>query len=420
MRQLLKAKHDSIYTPTVLMLILIVGVSFLGLGFVMPLRALYGREIGASSAEIGLMTGSFLLAGFLASPAVGWLADRFGYKNILWLGLLSHALLMLAYIPVQNPLLLIGLRALEGIASISVLPPTRALMNTLAPRTRQGEALGLLSAAQTTGILIGPAVGAVLASQTGYTLSFIIASIPLALAAIATIIYLPSQGKREKVSSAESGLLRFSGLFTRPLVLVYTLQIVLMITNGVVMSIWSLYMLDHGATLPLIGLSYTTFALPIIFIAPISGRFSDRYGRYWPFLIGLSLTGVIFYIYSLPSITAWAIVLISIPEGAVTAIARSALDGLLADVMPQEMKGKAQANFTAAGLIGNLLGATVSGLLYGFSPGLPFFIEAVICVGAFLVLLLPAFARQFYVARQKFPDDNILITESDHAQPERV
>jgi len=418
MRQRLKAKRDSIYTPSVLILILIVGVSFLGLGFVMPLRALYGREIGASSAEIGLMTGSFLLAGFIASPAVGWLSDRFGYKNILWIGLLLHALLMLAYIPAQNPLLLIGLRAMEGIASVSVLPPTRALMNTLAPRSRQGEALGLLSAAQTTGILIGPAVGAVLASQTGYTLSFVIASIPLALAAIVTIIFLPSQRKQESVSSVEPTSLRFSGLFTRSLVLTYILQIVLMITNGVVMSIWSLYMVDHGASLPIIGLSYTTFALPIIFIAPASGRLSDRYGRYWPFLIGLSLTGVIFYIYSLPAITAWAIVFISALEGAVTAIARSALDGLLADVMPQGVKGKVQANFTAAGFIGNLLGATFSGLLYGYSPGLPFFIEAVICGGACLVLLLPHFARQFIAARQIFSDEDGLITESESEKVE--
>src|SRR5205823_8411181 len=103
----------------------------------------------------------------------------FGYKNVLWIGLLLHGLLMLAYIPAQDPILLIGLRALEGIASIGVLPPARALMNTLAPRTRQGEALGLLSASQTVGILIGPAVGAVLASQAGYTPSFVIASVPL-------------------------------------------------------------------------------------------------------------------------------------------------------------------------------------------------------------------------------------------------
>ncbi|HBE27141.1 MAG TPA: hypothetical protein DDW33_15820 [Ktedonobacter sp.] len=104
----------------------------------------------------------------------------------------------------------------------------------------------------------------------------------------------------------------------------------------------------------------------------------------------------------------------SVLEGASAAIARSALDGLLADVMPQEAKGKVQANFTAAGLIGNLLGATFSGLLYGISSGLPFFIEAVICCTAFLVLLLPTFARQFRTARQKFTD-NVATMENIHA-----
>ncbi len=402
-----KDKRVTIYTFPVLMLIIIVGVSFLGLGLVMPLRALYGRQIGASSAEIGLMTASFLLAGFLATPGIGWLSDRFGYKNVLWIGLLSHAFLMLAYIFVQDPVMLIGLRGLEGVASVSVLPPTRAMMNTLAPRGRQGEALGLLSAAQTTGILIGPAVGALLASQTGYTLSFIIASFPLALAVVVTIVFLPGQGKQDTSSSASSQLAAFAGLFTRPLLLAYGLQIVLMVSNGVVMSIWSLYMLDRGASLPQIGLSYTTFALPIIFIAPAAGRLSDRYGRYWLFLLGLSLTGVIFCIYSLPSVSAWPIIFISIVEGAVAAIARSSLDGLLADVIPQQARGKVQANFSAAGLIGNLLGATASGLLYGWSSGLPFFIEGLICIGASLVLLLPGIARMFLAARRNQPGERV-------------
>ena len=195
MKKLSKNKQETIYTIPVLVLIVTVGISFLGLGFIMPLRALYGRQLGASSAEIGLMTTSFLLAGFLATPAIGWLSDRIGYKNVLWIGLLMHAGLMIAYVYVQDPLMLIGLRGLEGIASVSVLPPTRALMNLLAPRERQGEAMGLLSAAQTAGIMIGPAVGALLASQAGYSLSFFIASIPLVLAAIVTIIFLPNSGK---------------------------------------------------------------------------------------------------------------------------------------------------------------------------------------------------------------------------------
>ena len=333
MKKLSKNKQETIYTIPVLVLIVTVGISFLGLGFIMPLRALYGRQLGASSAEIGLMTTSFLLAGFLATPAIGWLSDRIGYKNVLWIGLLMHAGLMIAYVYVQDPLMLIGLRGLEGIASVSVLPPTRALMNLLAPRERQGEAMGLLSAAQTAGIMIGPAVGALLASQAGYSLSFFIASIPLVLAAIVTIIFLPNWGKRGSVSSASGRQNTFSELFTRPLVLTYSLQIVLMIGNGVVMAIWSLYMLDRGASLPLIGLSYTTFALPIIITAPLSGRLSDRYGRYWLFLSGMLLTGVIFCLYSLPSVTAWPIIFISIAEGIVTSVARSSLDGLLADII---------------------------------------------------------------------------------------
>lgn len=400
MKKLSKNKQETIYTIPVLVLIVTVGISFLGLGFIMPLRALYGRQLGASSAEIGLMTTSFLLAGFLATPAIGWLSDRIGYKNVLWIGLLMHAGLMIAYVYVQDPLMLIGLRGLEGIASVSVLPPTRALMNLLAPRERQGEAMGLLSAAQTAGIMIGPAVGALLASQAGYSLSFFIASIPLVLAAIVTIIFLPNWGKRGSVSSASGRQNTFSELFTRPLVLTYSLQIVLMIGNGVVMAIWSLYMLDRGASLPLIGLSYTTFALPIIITAPLSGRLSDRYGRYWLFLSGMLLTGVIFCLYSLPSVTAWPIIFISIAEGIVTSVARSSLDGLLADIIPYDARGKVQANYTAAGLIGNLIGATAAGLLYGYSTGLPFLIQGLICFGAGLLLLLPGISRTFFAARK--------------------
>jgi hypothetical protein len=48
MQQLTGGKRDIIYTPAVLMLVIIVGISFLGLGLVMPLRALYGRQKGAT------------------------------------------------------------------------------------------------------------------------------------------------------------------------------------------------------------------------------------------------------------------------------------------------------------------------------------------------------------------------------------
>ena len=90
-----------------------------------------------------------------------------------------------------------------------------------------------------------------------------------------------------------------------------------------------------------------------------------------------------------------------------TSIARSSLDGLLADVIPQDARGKVQANYTAAGLIGNLIGATAAGLLYGYSTGLPFLIVGLICIATFLILLWPGIARMFLAARRNVQAEQV-------------
>jgi MFS family permease len=389
--------RGGVYTPAILLLTTIVGISFLGFGFIVPLRTLYGREVGASSVEIGLMTSSFLLAGFVATPFVGRLSDRLGYKNVLWFGLLMHGLLILAYIPAQNPFLLIGLRALEGIAASSVLPPARALVNGLAPRARQGEALGLLSAFQMVGILIGPTLGTLLASQVGYAWSFVVASLPLFLSTVVALFVLPNARKTDE-SEAERALELASPtkLFTRPLVVTYSLQIVLSLIQGVAMAVWTLYMLDRGASLFLIGLSFTTFALPVILLAPIAGRLSDLYGRYRTLIFGLFLSSLIFYLYSAPITPLWVVIL-SIPEGVGAAFTRSAVDGLLADVMPMQAKGRVQAYYSAAGSLGSFIGATASGLVYVFGSGVPFFLEATLFLISAMLLFLPFLRRVFQI-----------------------
>lgn len=318
------------------------------------------------------------------------------------IGLACHAVLILLYIPVKNPVLLIGLRALEGIATACILPPARALMNTLAPRTRQGEALGIVSAAQTVGISIGPAVGTFVASMAGYTFSFMLASIPLGLAALATLLLLSSQQSTQQAQITLTFIDTRHELFSRPLLLIYLLQIILLITSGVASSIWSLYMLDRGASLILIGLSFTTFALPIVLFALLAGRISDRHGRYWILMLGLGLTGFVCCLYSLPLSPIW-ITIISLLEGTAIALARGAVDGLLADVMPMTMKGKIQAIYSTAGTLGSLIGSLAAGILYIFSPGTPFFSEGILYLSTLLLLLLPPMKHWFAIQRALNP-----------------
>jgi MFS family permease len=270
----------------------------------------------------------------------------------------------------------------------------------LAPADRQAEALGVLGAAKTVGILIGPAAGSVLAAQTGYTPSFLLASVPLVLGALATLVFLPRPTTpRPMRTSAEVKQAKPVQLFTRPLALAYVMGFVLALNGGIGMAIWSLFMSDHGASLPIIGLSYTTFAVPIIVLAPLSGRISDRYGRYWPAVVGFSLCALVFGLYALP-LSPWWIVIISGFEGIPVAIAGSAADGLLADSTPAEARSRVQANFSAVGNAGSLVAATGAGFLYAFAPGVPFLALAVAYLGMSLALLLPALARLFAQQRE--------------------
>lgn len=385
----------SLYSPAILLLTAIVGGSFLGLGFIMPLRAIYARSIGSTAVEIGLMATAYLLASFLAAPFIGRLTDRLGASRLLWIGLAGHSLVVIAYINVHSPHLFLALRAAEGVTAAAVIPPARAMINRLAPASRQGEALGLLSAAQEAGVLLGPAAGAFLASQVGYAPSFIIGAGGLLIGAIAAFCCLPSdRPTATTIRNRQHPGLAAIGTFTRPLVLAYSLTGLIALPHGVMMALWSIYMLDRGASLPLIGLTYTAAALPGLFAAPLAGRWSDRYGRYWPITLSTVAIGAIYIVYGLP-LAPIVLLLTCAIEGLIATIGRSALDGLLADATPAGAQGRVQANFAAVNAAGRLVGSAGAGLLYLLQPGAPFIVGGIICTITGLALLLPMLARLF-------------------------
>ncbi len=381
-------KHKVIYTPLIVLLTFTIGISYMGLGFVMPLQTLYSRQIGATSTEIGLMTAAPLLTGFLVVPLIGRTIDHLGHRTVLWSGLSLHACLFLAYTLVHIPTWLIVLRATEGITIVCILPPARSLMNTLAPDTRQGEALGLLSAAQMGGILIGPLFGTLFATQVGFIPSFLCAGLLLGVSALAARFFLPQQASPSLKTGRVGPWSLSKDLFTCPLILAYSLKGVLSTLQGVALAVWSIYMQDRGALLPLIGLTWALYSIPIILIAPFAGRYSDRHGRFLPIAFGLIAYSITYSLYGFYIPLAW-IVVISFSEGIIAAVVITALDGFLADSMPMHKRGHIQAIFGAAGNAGSFLGAIAAGLLYTLAPGIPFLMMSVLFLSIGGIVHLP-------------------------------
>ena len=92
---------------------------------------------------------------------------------------------------------------------------------------------------------------------------------------------------------------------------------------------------DRGASLLLIGVSFTSFALAASALAPWAGRVSDRYGRWRPMLTGLALAGAVYCVFGWRPRPEWMVDL-ALVEGAGLALVRAATHGFLADHMPLE------------------------------------------------------------------------------------
>jgi MFS family permease len=161
-------------------------------------------------------------------------------------------------------------------------------------------------------------------------------------------------------------------MLTAPIIIGCLVKGAIGLGPGVAIAIWSLFTADLGFSLTEIGWTYMVYSIPMILVAPVAGRFSDRYGRML-MMFGSSIALSFMWV-SYGFVTALILfIILGIVEGSFDAVARSANDGFLADYSPVHQRGKAQGLFNAVQQFGTLAGALIGGFLYEITPiGAPF------------------------------------------------
>jgi MFS family permease len=160
-------------------------VFFVAAGVVLPVVApfatgpLHSDEIGA-----GIAYGAFSVGALALRPLVGWAADRFGRRPLILAGALMSAGALGVHLVVDTLALFIVARALLGIAEAFFFVAVFAAGADLAPESRRGEALNLLSLSLYVGLAIGPALGEIVRTSAGFSGVWIVALL-LTLAAAA-------------------------------------------------------------------------------------------------------------------------------------------------------------------------------------------------------------------------------------------
>ena len=346
--------------------------TYMGIGLVGPVRILYAESRGASLAIISAMASAFLISNFAAQFPAGWLADRWGRRRLMAVGLVVQALLSLVYLFISDPVLFVALRFVEGLAGAAILPSARALIADAVEPEQRGEAYGLFGAFFNAGFLIGPALGGLLAGS-GYASVFIAAVACRVLALVIVVAFVPRTAQRSVAARAISDTVHLRDLFVLPLVGAYVLAFGDYLYLGFDLALLPLWMHDHlGATTTLIGLAYVAFAAPSIILSPIGGRIADRARRSRLILI-FGLAQVPLYIlYGLAG-SVWLVIGLFAVHALLYSFIQPAVDAHVAAASAETARARVQGMYSTIGVAGAFVGANALTPLYAQNFRLPLF-----------------------------------------------
>ncbi|HTC85343.1 MAG TPA: MFS transporter, partial [Candidatus Acidoferrum sp.] len=153
-------------------------------------------------------------------------------------------------------------------------------------------------------------------------------------------------------------------------------------------TIWSLFLRDKGASIELISLTFTMFAVPVLVFGPIAGRLVDRRGALFFMVLGSTLIGFASLTYTFIVDPRWSVVIILF-EATGFSMLTPALYAIVARGSPVGRSSTAQGIFGGAGTVGFVISALLAGWLATFDLRYPFYVFFVVTfVGLGLTLLV--------------------------------
>ena len=331
------------------------GTIWVGFGALLPILPIYFTQHGVDLPTLGIVVAAWPAARLLGEPLFGWIADRGPRKAMMVLGLVLAAVFAVAPLFVVGPAAFIVFRALAGLSASIYDPAARGYLVDANPPERHGELFGLYGAAQMGGLMIGPAIGGIAAGLTGQpTVVFWVAGLMIVLSALLVAARVPNRAHVARTATADTSdetedvAPRPSRLLNRLLIAAVALNVGSFFASGAYEVVWSLYLTHLGASVGLIGVTFFTFAAPILVLSPWFGKFIDREGGFFALVVGMAGVGICGLLYPVvPEV--WFMAALGIVEGTAFALASPALFLLVARASPAGRSSTAQGIFGAAG-----------------------------------------------------------------------
>jgi len=188
-------EKKSMQTKTVFSLLLVyMFLAMLGAGLVIPILPQLLIEFGASGKAAGYLVSAFGLTQFLFSPIAGNIADRYGRKPMIIVGLLLFALSNLIGALASNFTIFLVARFIGGMGSAALVPSIMAYIVDITSDEKRTRAMSFLGASMSSGFIVGPGLGGLLA-ELGIRAPFFTSALVGLVAAMSCLVILPESQK---------------------------------------------------------------------------------------------------------------------------------------------------------------------------------------------------------------------------------
>ena len=189
-------------------------ISFMGIGLVDPILPALAHNLHATPSQVSLLFTSYLVVTAVMMLVVGWISSRIGAKRTLVFGLIIIVVFAALAGTAGSVNGIVGFRAGWGLGNAMFIATSLAVIVASATGGFSG-AIILYETALGLGIAVGPLLGGELGSIS-WRGPFFGVSVLMAIALIATVLFVPSLPKPQHKTSIAAPLkaLRHRGLLT--------------------------------------------------------------------------------------------------------------------------------------------------------------------------------------------------------------
>lgn len=340
---------------------------------------------GLGVVPAGIIAGSNGVGALLGNFTGGRFGDRYGHRRVLLLAA-SVVGVLTALIPWQPVWLLAATMPLTGYLGAVASLGQGALAALAVPAGSRRSSVAVSRAASNAGFVIGPPVGALLATR-GYDTLFVLDGVLTLVLRHVTSRFLPDEAPVAREPDAPTGLWR-AVRSDRSLLLLLPGVVLVDLVYRQLYSTLPLHLRDHGQPLALYTLLVAVGSGLILALEiPVALWLRDRPAI--PVIAtGYALVAVGFVIFGITSLgVAVAAVVAMVVLTAGEILYKTTATAHVLDAAPLHLVGQYQGLYTGAATSGTMLSAPLGGIVYAAAPGLLWPLCGVVAgIGAVLAL----------------------------------